>query len=48
MAIYDTMQYVKCDVSTICMGMGASRRTSSSRLPQKEQRRDFFVSSFMD
>ena len=24
MAIYDTMQYVKCDVSTICMGMGAS------------------------
>ena len=24
------------------------RRTSSSRLPQKEQRRDFFVSSLMD
>ena len=24
MAIYDTMQYVKCDVSTICMGMAAS------------------------
>ena len=24
MAIYDTMQYVKCDVSTICIGMGAS------------------------
>lgn len=23
-AIYDTMQYVKCDVSTICMGMAAS------------------------
>ena len=23
MAIYDTMQYIKCDVSTICMGMGA-------------------------
>ena len=22
MAIYDTMQYIKCDVSTICMGMG--------------------------
>ena len=21
MAIYDTMQYIKCDVSTICMGM---------------------------
>ena len=24
MAIYDTMQYVKCDVSTICIGMAAS------------------------
>ena len=24
MAIYDTMQYIKCDVSTICMGMAAS------------------------
>ena len=24
MAIYDTMQYVKCDVSTMCMGMTAS------------------------
>ena len=23
MAIYDTMQYVKCDVSTICMGLAA-------------------------
>ena len=24
MSIYDTMQYIKCDVSTICMGMAAS------------------------
>ena len=24
MAIYDTMKYIKCDVSTICMGMAAS------------------------
>ena len=24
MAIYDTLQYVKCDVSTICIGMAAS------------------------
>ena len=24
MAIYDTMQYIKCDVNTICMGMAAS------------------------
>ena len=25
MAIYDTMQYIKCDVSTICMGMADGR-----------------------
>ena len=24
MAIYDTMQYIRCDVSTICVGMAAS------------------------
>ena len=24
MAIYDTMQYIKCDVSTICLGIAAS------------------------
>jgi ATP-dependent Clp protease protease subunit len=24
MAIYDTMQYIKCDVATICLGMAAS------------------------
>ena len=24
MAVYDTMQYIKCDVSTICLGMAAS------------------------
>jgi len=24
LAIYDTMQYIKCDVSTICVGMAAS------------------------
>ena len=24
MAIYDTMNFIKCDVSTICMGMAAS------------------------
>ena len=24
MAIYDTMQYIKCDVSTLCLGMAAS------------------------
>ena len=34
MAIYDTMQYIKCDVSTICMGMAASmgaQRASAMR-----------------
>ncbi|MBP5246124.1 MAG: ATP-dependent Clp endopeptidase proteolytic subunit ClpP [Clostridia bacterium] len=25
MAIYDTMNYIKCDVSTVCVGMAASR-----------------------
>ena len=30
MAIYDTMQYVKCDVSTICIGMAASMVPSCS------------------
>ena len=29
MAIYDTMQYIKCDVSTICLGMAASMGASS-------------------
>ena len=24
MAIYDTIRYIKCDVSTICVGMAAS------------------------
>ena len=28
MAIYDTMQYIKCDVSTICVGMAASMGAS--------------------
>ena len=28
MAIYDTMQFIKCDVSTICMGMAASMGAS--------------------
>ena len=38
MAIYDTIQYIKCDVSTICMGMAAEKSvlTLSSGLPQNE------------
>ena len=27
LAIYDTMNYIKCDVSTICVGMAASMGT---------------------
>ena len=41
MAIYDTMRYIKCDVSTICVGMAASmasclrraQRANASRCP---------------
>ena len=29
LAIYDTMQYIKCDVSTICIGLAASMGVSS-------------------
>ena len=31
-AIYDTMQYIKCDVSTICMGMAASMGAKGKRI----------------
>ena len=30
LAIYDTMQYIKCDVSTVCIGMAASMGDSSA------------------
>ncbi len=33
MAIYDTMQYVPCDVSTVCFGMAASMWERSSSAP---------------
>ncbi len=36
MAIYDTMQYVKCEVSTICIGMAASMVRSCSLRAQRE------------
>ena len=36
MAIYDTMQFVKCDVSTICMGMAASMGAFLLPAAQKE------------
>ena len=38
MAIYDTMQYVKCDVSTICVGMAASMGATLLASGAKEKR----------
>ena len=36
MAIYDTMNYIKCDVSTICIGMAASMGAFYCPAVQKE------------
>ena len=36
MAIYDTMNFIKCDVSTICMGMAASMGSFLLSGEQKE------------
>ena len=38
MAIYDTMQYIKCDVSTICVGMAASMASMLLAAGAKEKR----------
>jgi ATP-dependent Clp protease protease subunit len=38
MAIYDTMQYVKCDVSTICVGMAASMAATLLASGAKDKR----------
>ena len=38
MAIYDTMQYIKCDVSTICIGMAASMGASLLAAGEKGKR----------
>lgn len=35
LAIYDTMKYIKCDVSTICVGMAASMGAFCSQAAQK-------------
>ena len=40
MAIHDTMQYIKCDVSTICMGMAASMGAFLLASGTKGKRRD--------
>ena len=37
MAIYDTMQFIKCDVSTICVGMAASHGRVSAVLRHEGQ-----------
>lgn len=37
MAIYDTMNYVKCDVSTTCIGMAASMGAFLYQAVQKEK-----------
>ena len=34
-AIYDTMQYIKCDVSTMCMGLAASMGAFCLRAVQR-------------
>jgi len=39
MAIYDTMQYIKCDVSTICIGMAASMGAFLLAAGEKGKRR---------
>lgn len=38
MAIYDTMQYIKCDVSTICIGMAASMGAFLLAAGEKDKR----------
>ena len=41
MSIFDTMQYIKCDVSTICMGMAASM--GAFLLAARDTERDNFM-----
>ena len=36
LAIYDTMQYIKCDVSTVCIGMAASMGHSFFPVERRE------------
>ena len=38
LAIYDTMNYVKCDISTVCMGMAASAASLLLSSGAKEKR----------
>lgn len=47
MAIYDTMQYIKCDVSTICIGMAASMGAFLMAAGQKGKRKSLPNSEIM-
>lgn len=42
-AIYDTMQYIKCDVSTICIGQVTDIRIMSDHLQKSKQRLNFIL-----
>jgi len=42
-AIYDTMQYIKCDVSTICIGQATDIRIMSDHLQKSKQRLNFIL-----
>ena len=41
LAIYDTMQYIKCDVSTICIGMAGLPAWEHSFLPAVPKEREW-------
>ena len=47
MAIYDTMQYIKCDVATICVGMAASMGAFLLAAGTKGKRMSFPNSAIM-
>ena len=47
MAIFDTMQYIKCDVSTICIGMAASMGAFLMAAGQKGRERRFPTGEIM-
>ena len=48
MAIYDTMQFVKCDVSTICVGMAASMGSFLFPSGRRYEGQEIFSSSLGD
>ena len=40
MAIYDTMQYIRCDVATICIGLAAALAELQNRLRCRRERKE--------